>query len=194
MRRLVIFLLVALSGTAVAQPALTPPVPPAPPPAELPHKDEATATMLAIGGTAVGVLALYAGGRNESEGLMWLGIAGLAIGPSAGHIYAGANGHAVGASLLRTGGMLLFGIGVIALVSSGDCIDDAPCGGNDGAGESLMWVGGLTFAVTTLYDIIDASSAARRANAKQARAWNVAPTVVPAANGPAPALSLIGRF
>jgi hypothetical protein len=194
MRRLVIFAVVTLSGTAVAQPALTPPVAPAPPPAELPHKDEATATMLAIGGTAVGVLALYAGGHNESEGLLWLGIAGLTVGPSAGHIYAGENGHALGASLLRAGGMLMFGLGVIALVSSGDCIDDAPCDGGNGGGEALLWVGGLTFAVTTLYDIIDASSAARRVNAKHARAWNVAPTVVPAANGPAPAVSLIGRF
>jgi hypothetical protein len=191
MRRLVVVLLLALSTTAVAQPALTPPAPLP----ELPDKDAGTATILAIGGTALGFVSLYAAGRTDSPGLGWTGVALLVVGPSAGHIYAGESGHATKTSLVRLGGMLTAFVGFIALVSVDKCSDG--CGGNDdqGSAEAMLWVGGITYAAATLYDIIDASSAARRANAKQARAWQIAPTAMPASNGsPIPGLSVAGHF
>jgi len=191
MRRLVVVLLLALSSSAVAQPALTPPAPLP----ELPDKDPGTATMLAIGGTALGFVSLYAAGRTDSPGLGWTGVALLVVGPSAGHIYAGESGHATKTSLVRVGAMLTAFVGLISLVSEDtDCID--ACTGDDkSTAETLLWVGGLTYVATALYDIADAPSAAHRANAKQARAWQIAPTVMPTSTGaPIPALSLAGHF
>jgi len=195
MRCFAVALVLVLSGTAVAQPALTPPVAPVTPAApETPHKDEGTATFLALGGTTLGIMALYGGAQAENEGLLLLGLATLAVGPSAGHIYAGDNGHAVKASLVRGGGIVLFGLGAITLLSSGDCIDDGPC--DDGStGEVALWTGGLVFAAATLFDIVDASMAVKRANARHARAWTIAPTPMPASSGTRlPGLSVIGRF
>lgn len=194
MRRLVVSLVLALSSTAVAQPALTPPLQ-APTPPDLPRKDEGTATMLALGGTVLGFVSLYAAGRTDSPALGWSGVALLVVGPSAGHIYAGESGHATKTSLLRVGGMLTAFVGLIALTSVAECSDG--CGGksDQGNAEAMLWIGGITYASATLYDIIDASAAVRRANAKQARAWRITPTAVPASSGsPIPGLSVIGRF
>lgn len=191
MHPLLALIVLALSSTALAQPApLAAPVTPAQP--ELPHKDEATATLIAFGGMAVGSLTLAAAAKSDNAGLFWLGVAGLTIGPSAGHVYAGEAGRAAKTTLVRAVSLLPFGFGLLVLTAN--CYDGPPCNRNDGAAEALMVLGGVLFAGTTLYDVIDSPAAARRANRRQERAWRLAPTVVPASTGIAPALSVIGRF
>lgn len=210
------------SLTAAAQPGMTPvqtpddeqPTPPPPPPpvpgayfvygpmsAPLPApviegrtKSEGTATLLSLATTAGG-FALLATAVNQSEGGGGMGMVGflaLLIGPSAGHIYAGEAGHAVGMSLLRGGATIAFIAGALKMTMASDCIDW--CGSNErDSGATLMWVGGLTFIAATVYDIIDAPRAARRHNTKE-RQYAVQPMFVGAANGPAPGLGFAGKF
>jgi hypothetical protein len=161
------------------------------------RKSEGTATMLSLGTTAAGFAFLAAAGRQDSDsgGLITLGLASLIIGPSAGHIYAGETGRAVGMSLLRGTGFLVFLAGVIkaTTVYASDCIDYCNYNEHDD-GEAMMWVGGLTFVAATVYDIIDAPRAARRRNAKDRASYQVQPMYVPSVSGAAPGVGLTGRF
>lgn len=162
-------------------------------------KSEGTATMLSLGTTAAG-FALLASAANQDNGggMGTLGVLALLIGPSAGHIYAGETGHAVGMSLVRGGAAIAFLAGVIKATTvyatdSGDCIDWCNSGDSDN-GATLMWVGGLTFVAATVYDIIDAPRAARRRNAKE-RQFAVQPMFVgTAANSKTPGIGFAGKF
>ncbi|MBX3162217.1 MAG: hypothetical protein KF773_40005 [Deltaproteobacteria bacterium] len=199
-------LVLATVGTAAAQPALTAPT--APPgyvmvPQDVEQKSEGAATMWAIGATAIGYLSLAASGRDDNAALGFLGTAGVLVGPSAGHIYAGENGHALRMSLLRTGALTAFAIGLlrVAVTPLDDCI--STCNERDREwreyqrnGELLMLAGAATFVTSTIYDIIDASRAARRFNDKQkARAWQLAPSMArDAGGGVAPAFVVSGRW
>jgi len=88
---------------------------------------------------------------------------GVVIGPSIGHFYAGETGHALGTSGLR----LLafgntFGLGLLGLVTmyGGNRQDSAP-------GWMLLGMAGISGAAglgLVAYDLVDAPSAARRAN------------------------------
>jgi hypothetical protein len=57
-----------------------------------------------------------------------------------------------------------------------------------------MLAGGLTFVVATIYDVIDAPSAARRHNAKAYRSMMVMPSYAQTANGAVPGVALGGQF
>jgi len=213
--------LVATTRLAAAQPGLTPvqlpdaedpstPRFPAPPPAELAMplpppevpdpKSESTATMLAVGTTAAG-FALFAigvhGGREGSPGMATLGVLSAIIGPSAGHIYAGETGHAVGMTVVRGAGLIAFAVGAIGMTSTtvADCIDCAPTHAHDdkASSERLMWIGGVAFVASTIYDIVDAPRAARRRNDKT-KLVTFAPTVVGTSTGIVPAVGINGRF
>jgi hypothetical protein len=206
MRLAVIAAVLAISTAASAQPGLTPPqyqdpVPPAPfaypAPEATPVKSEGVATMLSIGATAAGFALISAGANNENGGAMALGVGALMIGPSAGHIYAGENSHAVKMSLLRGGSFVVFMAGVLQLTTASvdsECIDwCGPSNDERTKGERMMWVGGLTFVAATVYDILDASRAARRRNNKN-RGYVMMPMMVQSSAGPAPAVGMSGRF
>lgn len=196
-------------GYIVYGPYAVPPSYPAPIAMPLPApaiegrtKSESTATMLSLGTTAAGFALVAAAGKGDegSGGLATLGVLAILIGPSAGHIYSGETGHAVGMSLLRGGSAIAFLVGVIKATmtyspaeSSSDCIDW--CGGSSDHddGKTLMWVGGLTWVAATVYDIIDAPRAARRRNTKE-RAYQVQPMFVGTANNKAPGIGFSGKF
>ncbi|MBA2538873.1 MAG: hypothetical protein H0V17_04495 [Deltaproteobacteria bacterium] len=215
-------LVLGLSSVAVAQPGLTPvqepdrelpqPAPSRPPapvyyqyeqpmPAPImvvpnPVKSEGTATMLALGTTAAGFVLMAAGGQSGGDGAITMGLLTLLVGPSAGHIYAGESGHAVGMTLVRGAALVAFVAGVIksTMVYGIDCVDceSSNSGDRDNAG-TLMWVGGLSFIAASVYDIIDAPRAARRRNAKE-RSYMVQPMFVQAPGGAVPAVGLGGKF
>lgn len=216
---IVVAALATLSSVAAAQPGMTPvtddEVPgatiPAPPPGyyvygpmaqpmaapviEGSMKSEGTATMLSIGTTAAGFALLAASGKQGSDdgaGMGMLGALALMVGPSAGHIYAGEAGHAVGMSLVRSGAALVFLVGALkATMSYSDCWE---CDGSRDNGAGLMWTGGLAFVAATVYDIIDAPRAARRRNNKT-RQWQVNPMMVGAmSNARTPGMGLSGTF
>ncbi len=163
-------------------------------------KSEGTATMLALGTTAGG-FALLAAAGNQNEGgggMATLGVLALLIGPSAGHIYSGETGHAVGMSLVRGGAAIAFLAGVLKQTmvygAQADCFEQ--CTGlksDDDNGATLMWVGGLTFVAATVYDIIDAPRSARRRNVKE-RQYAVQPMIVGTTNARTPGIGFAGKF
>jgi hypothetical protein len=153
--------------------------------------------MLSIGATAAG-FALIAGGANhDSAGTATLGLLTLIVGPSFGHIYAGETSHAVGMSLLRGGAFIAFVAGFAKTLSADEgapCFDCTTSYHDDKRdGERLMWIGGVTFVAATVYDIMDASRAARRTNEKSRRVMMM-PTVVNMPSGPVPAVGFSGKF
>jgi len=202
MRNAVIAAALLLSAaTAAAQPAMTAPQEPTQAPVpEL--KSESNATLLAIGATLGGVALAAAGGQHGEGSVVFGGVALMLIGPSAGHFYAGENGHGAKMTLLRTGAALVLGVGVMEQTMAADCA--APVDGGSGGcgtgdsrdnGKKLMWIGGATLIGATLYDLWDAHNAADRANAKAARTWSVAPSMMAGASGTmAPALTVAGSF
>lgn len=165
-----------------------------PPQADVkPLKSESTATWLAIGTTALGLGMIAAAAEDGNDGLGFAGLAVGLIGPSAGHIYAGENGHALRMSLLRAAGFATLIYGIIESESAYDCIDycyeDTR---NDG--ETAMWVGGAVLVGATLYDFYDAGRAARRFNEKQQRSYMVAPTMMSSGGRTSPGFALSGQF
>lgn len=185
-------ILLAATAVASAQPALTPPVE-APPEVA----SESSATMLAVGATLGGLALAAAGAEHGTNTAVLGGTALMLIGPSAGHFYAGETGHGVKMTLLRTGGALVLGLGVIMSTAAADCGPGGACSTEDSHanGEKMMWIGGATLLGATLYDLWDAHNAARRANERAARRWTVAPSIMAGANGGTlPAVTIGGAF
>ena len=156
-------------------------------------KSGVTATALSIGFTMAGFV-LVAAGMSDSDGpdinpvLVFGGLGVLAIGPSAGHVYAGEGEHAAGISLLRS-------ISIVAALRGLDslqtCHNDSACTGDTGG--SALAIGGLVaYGGLTLYDMYDAHRAAHRYNA---RAVTIAPAPLRTPGGrAAPGLVLAGSF
>lgn len=193
--------LLLASTVAAAQPAMTAPMEPLPAPA-LETKSGSTATALAIGTTLGGLVAVtYTGAEQGDDTVMLGGIALMMIGPSAGHFYAGETGHGVKMSLLRTGGLVLLGVGLLASSTVTYCAaaegEAGNCSTRDShtKGAMMMWIGGATIVGATLYDLWDARNAAHRANEKALRSWTVAPSIMAGATGSTiPALTVGGSF
>lgn len=154
------------------------------------HKSGEVATGLAIGGTLAGFGLMAAGGALESESLTWTGLGVALVGPSAGHIYAGEGRHALVTSSLRAGSFGMFAVGFSMSFCIFDCEDKSVSERRNG---ELLAFGGLgLYVATTLYDIVDAHQATRRANRAAAAA---APAVLTSPDGNrAPGMVLTGAF
>jgi len=171
MRRpaLALFFISAMVTTAVAQPSLTPisdpETPPIPVAPVVSEKSEVVATGLAFG-TTLGGFGLIALGASLHSGVVGtLGGAAMFVGPSAGHIYAGENGHAVGMTLLRGAGAATFLYGLM----TDTIVADGPREySQHPSARPLMVLGAAVFLGGTLYDMFDAHRAVRRANAENA--------------------------
>jgi len=191
--------LLLASTAASAQPAMTASMEfPAP---VIETKSASTATALAAGATLGGLALAFSGAEHRDGSVVLGGLALMMIGPSAGHFYAGEASHGVKMSLLRTGGLLILGVGLLASTTAVDCaaIDGelSNCSTRDSHanGERMMWIGGATLVGATLYDLWDAHNAAHRANEKAARMWTVAPSIMAGASGSTvPALTVGGSF
>ncbi len=156
--RNVLVVLVLLLGTASAETIADPDV----------ADNEDVAMALAIGTTAGSLGVVYAAARSSVPQLAAIGVIGLVVGPSAGHFYAGEWGHALAMSGLRTAGAIVLTVGVIGAMSTRD---DAPPPNHSRAWDMIV-VGGATYLVATVWDIVDSRGAARRANAR----LTIAPT------------------
>jgi len=193
MRRPVLALsvLVAMVATAVAQPSLTPisiSDPETPPPPTTPistEKSEGLATGLALGTTFGGLAMIVVGTSVRSGALELLGGAAVFVGPSAGHIYAGEHGHAIGGTLLRFSGAVtfLYGLASDTIVAEGPReYSQHP------SARPLMAVGAAVFLGATIYDMFDAHRAVRRANAETS--FVIAPMITARTAG----VAVTGRF
>lgn len=165
------------------------------PPAQA-DKDGTTATLAALGFTAAGFALAGAGASNHVAALGDAGLALIIIGPSAGHLYAGEKGHALGMSLLRTAAIATIVIGAIDdLAGNVECPAYSSTPGiypGDGCstnqqnyGSAIAMTGGLVLIAATAYDIWDAHRAARRANERPSSL-----AVVPTGTG----FAVAGRF
>ena len=159
------------------------------------YRSPSTAALLSVSATLAPVvigMALWSSGR-EGPGIITIG-AGLALGPSAGHVYAGEPLHAAGMIVLRSTAAVLGP--VLLLVSS---IRSSDCQGSqcDTDKPGIALAVGLLIALPVLavYDLIDAPRAAARANARHG-ASNVGLVPTVSVGGPAPnhGLALAGRF
>jgi hypothetical protein len=103
-------------------------------------------------------------------------LAGVSLGPSVGHFYAGEPTHALAFAALRAGGAFLGG--ALALT-----------------GNPLGLVLALGVPVLAIYDFIDGAAAAERTNLKNGLS-RIAVVPTSSAAGPAPShgLALVGTF
>jgi hypothetical protein len=169
--------------------------PPQQPMLDLQLKSSGTALLWSLGTTVAGIAMIGAAFDEESEGLLLLGAGLTLVGPSAGHIYAGEGSHALEASLLRAGGLLIFTLGAIEYDSYDDCYDYYYCE-DDNDGEAAMWIGGLIVVGSALYDFYDGGRAANRYNdRKRKAAYQFSPTMMSKAGGGfTPGVGVSGAF
>jgi hypothetical protein len=114
-----------------------------------------------------GILAATTFEDDHLSPMTAIGVAGLALGPSLGHVYAGE--YFTGGLALRAAGMTagILGIGEAARCGEEDC-------SRAGAVTALV-LGGAAFAAGILWDVATAPRAARRWNER--RGISIAPVV-----------------
>jgi hypothetical protein len=136
---------------------------------------------LSTGATAAGGLLLVLATESSDDRVAvastLIGGGLLVVGPSAGHLYVGESGEAVGMSLLRGGALALAYAGFTRFF---DECEGSYC--DDQTGELMMLGGVGLWTAAAVYDMIDAPRAAARANARIA--------VTPTGNG----IAISGTF
>jgi hypothetical protein len=185
------WLVLALAGTAAAQPSMTPPsaLPqPAAPPAE--ELSESTAAYLSLGGTiaAWSLIAVASemdhGAGSKAENLATIGALGTLLAPSFGHWYA--RSYLTRGLGLRVAGIAatVVGIGILLPGCEEDC-------NNTGLGVALLLGGAGLYVGGTIDDIATAPGKVSRYNEDQ-RFHNVA--LVPMVRSNSGGLAVAGRF
>jgi len=197
-------LVLALAGTAAAQPGVTPPIsaPPQPgmaPPGPLPppplaqpqgvELSETTALLLSLGGTAaswtlVGVAVAMdnQGNSRTAANLAALGLVGTFFAPSFGHWYARSFlSRGLG---LRAAGVSTELLAFMVLVVEGVTGQD-----NSRLAEGVAIAGAALYVAGTVDDIVTAPGSARRYN-QRFQNLAVVPMIRPDAGG----VMLTGRF
>lgn len=148
-------------------------------------RDPATAGLLSGGITFGGALVVAMAIDRDSPALGALGGAGLALGPSAGHWYAGAP-YNPGLGV-RVAGLAVAGLGA-AMVHDGEDVDGSCDSGRCRTGRALLVAAPLMVLGGTVYEIVTAPRAARDYNRRHG--LGVAP--VPVVDGFG--LAIAGRF
>jgi hypothetical protein len=134
-------------------------------------KSERTALLWSLFGTlgSYGLVAIAASG-DEAGALGILGLTGSVVGPSLGYFHGGLGGRGLPGIMAR-----LVGLG--GLVGGGIMLWEEK---NTGLGAVLVIVGGSTFVVSTIYDIVGVKRAVRKRNNRaQGARLNVAPVLSP---------------
>ena len=132
------------------------------------HKSPEEALALSGGVTLLsGILVAATAEDDHLSPMTAIGIGGLALGPSLGHLYAGE--YITGGLALRAAGLTaaILGYREAASCSSGDC--NAP------AGVTVALLGAGAFAAGILWDVATAPRAARRWNER--RGTTIAPVI-----------------
>ncbi len=163
-------------------------------------KSEQTAQIMAGVGTGVSgglILAGFLAGDSSypfNRPLMYIGLASAMITPSLGQFYAGEYitigmaARAVGVGI-ATYGLTHYTQSVAC--DPGHAANDT-CRHLDSGAIPFLGLAAIAFVGGMAYDVADASSAVQRWN--DHHGFMVAPTVVPATDGPAPGLSVVGQF
>ncbi len=150
-------------------------------------------TLIPVGLFALGAAAEGKNGADNdlSTSLMLTGIAGIMIGPSAGHFYVEGGLVKTPGLAMRAGGASAFVLGGIIYIgevvgSSSTCIlaNEPACEGPPpgNLGPALIFGGLALVTVGTIYDIATAGDSARRANRAASR-LRLAPVFAKRDNG-----------
>jgi hypothetical protein len=158
-----------------------------------------TALHLSLWSTLVPALAggalLYAGVvRSNDSTLVLAGVAtlalGLSFGPSIGHAYADESLRAWGGGALR---LVTLGAGILELFTASVHDENTDEGDLTGQAFGIFLISAAVFSA--IYDISNAPSAARRANAHSGlSSLSLAPAAIPGRSSTSPGLTLAGRF
>jgi hypothetical protein len=163
-------------------------------------KSETTAQVASGVGTGISgglILAGFLAGDSNypyNRPLMYTGLVSALITPSLGQIYAGDY-----ITIGMAARVLGVGIGTYGLThytqvtpcESGHAPNDT-CRHIDSGAIPFLGLAAIAFVGGMAYDVADASSAVQRWN--EHHGFMVAPTVVPASDGPAPGLSFAGQW
>lgn len=163
-------------------------------------KSETTAQILAGGGAGVSsglILAGFLAGDSSypfDKPLMYTGLVSALITPSLGQFYAGEY-----ITIGMAARVLGVGLGTFGLMHYTEV---TPCDGAHGPTDTcrhidsgaipFLGLAAIAFVGGMAYDVADASGAVQRWN--DHHGFIVAPTVVPASDGPAPGLSFVGQW
>lgn len=168
-----------VAAAPVVQPSLAdPPEPNDAQPDEIPElKSPAAAFALSLGTTLAGLVVMSESDNNKTA--LTAGVVMFVVGPTTGHIYAGAP---LSAGL----GLRIVGAGAATLGLFEALSHEGTDGSSTGAG--LFVCGSLLYIGATMYEIGSAPGAARAYNRKRAY------KLVPVASQNAGGVSLIGSF
>lgn len=154
----------------------------------------AIATTVAAAGSGIALLSAGESGVLGGVGLSLL-LAGVVVGPSVGHLYAGDLVHSAITIGLRTLTALGALVGAAGALDAG--LDEDPNTSAEGWEVALLACGTATLALG-LYNLIDAPFAARRQNERRARTARrvaLAPFIAPAADrSTSYGAALVGTF
>ena len=139
------------------------------------HKNPAAAFALSMVGSAVGYGALFLSPSLESERLFTLGLVGVTVGPSLGHMYTGQHGRAWLAAGARGLGLAAVAVGALSNLCFGGA--DGGCQ-SDPHGKSLLLGGAALTVGGTLYSLVDSGLSARRVNREKRRSLALTPAPV----------------
>ena len=156
-----------------------------------PEKSQLVAHGLAVAGTAIPLLLLYAPPKSL-EGIQMLGGISLVAGPSLGQIYAGSQGTALAGSLIRVLGGVL-----IAASSAVGCLGSASedCGGDGSLGRTILYAGIAYSFFETKFAVDRANERARDRAQKAASRTSFTPTLFSLGHGRlAPGLAFTASF
>jgi hypothetical protein len=183
-------LVLAMAGTAAAQPGVTSPSFPPPQPMQQPGEElsETTALLLSLGGTAAswGLIAVAIEmddqGISHAGAIGTIGALGTFFAPSFGHLYA----HS-----FTSRGLGLRSAGVVAVLVAGMIAVEEGVTGNSNPHpvEAFLIAGAGLYVGGTIDDIVTAPGEARRYNH---RFGNVA--IVPMIRGDNSGFMITGRF
>lgn len=158
-----------------------------------PHSDvpdphsPAVALGLSLGTTAAGYLAYYGMVETQRPELGWPAVAGIALGPSAGHWYVGdlwSRGLGV-----RMAGAATAAVGVALALDSCPLFEDCE---ESTASQVVLALGAAAFLAGTVDDIVTAPLEAKQRNAAARKRLELA--VAPRVTGKDVGLVVAGRF
>jgi hypothetical protein len=161
-------------------------------------KSEQTAQILSGVGTGVSSVLILAGFLDENSSqpfnkpLMYTGLASAAITPSLGQFYAG-DYITIGMAARVVGvGIATYALTHYTKDAMCDVANMTGCKTLDSGAFPLLGLAAIAFVGGMAYDVGDAGPAVQRWN--EHHGFQIAPAVVPGANGPAAGLSVVGQF
>lgn len=160
------------------------------PPHDRDELSPGAAVAFSLLGTVAGYGTFIGGASSEHDGLAYLGLAGILVGPSLGHLYTGEHRKVWLTGGLR--GLGIVGMGVGGTIALRDCGLRDSC---DSGGPPLFWISAIVTVGATVYSIVDSASSARRVNERRRNRLALTPTPIVGPNqSTGMGMSLSGTF